>query len=122
MYLTLAEYEGMGGTLDDAAFFRWEYSARALVDRHTFKRVSKMATTPESVKRLMFELVGMAEQQGKEQETPSVTSFSTDGYSESYAKPMTAIEVANAMTALIVQYLSGETDDNGTPLLYRGVG
>lgn len=122
MYLTHQEYQDMGGTLDSAAFFRWEYSARALVDQHTFKRVSRMATTPESVKRLMVELIGMAERQGKEQETPSVTSFSTDGYSESYAKPMTAIEAANAMTALIVQYLSGETDDNGTPLLYRGVG
>ena len=122
MYLTFAQYAQYGGKLDDAVFLRWEYAARALVDRHTFKRVSKMAIIPESVKRLMFELIGMVEQQGKQQEAPAVTSFSTDGYSESYAKPLTAEEAASAMDALVQQYLSGEADDTGTPLLYRGVG
>ncbi|MEA5059374.1 MAG: hypothetical protein VB049_04980 [Candidatus Pelethousia sp.] len=122
MYLTFAEYQAMGGTLDSAAFSRWEYSARALIDRHTFKRVDGMAEIPECVKRLTFELIGMAEQQGKQQDGATVTSFNTDGYSESYAKPMTATEAAAAMDGLVWQYLSGETDDNGTPLLYRGVG
>ena len=122
MYLTHEEYKGWGGTLDSAAFSRWEYSARALIDRHTFKRVSGMVETPESVKRLVFELVGMAEQQGRQQDGTVVASFSTDGYSESYAKPLTAVEAQAAMAALVVQYLSGEKDDAGTPLLYRGVG
>lgn len=120
MYLSHQEYKDMGGTLEPAAFSRWEYAARALIDQYTFKRVSKMATVPESVKQLMFELVDMEHKANLE--TPAITSFSTDGYSESYAKAPTPTEAAAAMSEAVVRFLSGETDDSGTPLLYRGVG
>ena len=52
----------------------------------------------------------------------AVTSFSNDGYSETYADPLTRERVKEIECELISEYLSEETDDHGTPLLYLGVG
>ena len=54
--------------------------------------------------------------------SPLVASFNTDGYSESYgsaADQQAALQ--NALNRQIREMLSGEFDDNGTPLLYRGL-
>ena len=53
--------------------------------------------------------------------TPTVTSFSTDGYSESYGKALSAEDAELSMNRLIVTSLYGEYDDKGVPLLYKGV-
>jgi len=52
---------------------------------------------------------------------PAVSSFSNDGYSETYAEPVTAEAISAAERRLIRQYLADETDDEGTPLLWLGV-
>jgi len=53
---------------------------------------------------------------------PLVASFSTDGYSENYgsAADQTA-NVEKQLNAEIRRLLYGVKDDNGVPLLYRGV-
>lgn len=125
MYIDLTYYLSHGGkqNMTDAAFSRSEYRARKLVDRRTQGRVKNMDQVPEAVKRLMVELVTLEETQGAEiTENQVVTSFSNDGYSETYADPLTADRVKEIEIDLIEEYLSGETDDNGTPLLYLGVG
>lgn len=125
MYIDLNYYRNNGGKTDvtDAAFSRNEFRARKLVDKLTQGRVKNMAEVPEAVKRLMVELVTLESTQGAElTERKSVTSFSNDGYSETYADPLTGEQVKEIECDLVFEYLSGETDDKGTPLLYLGVG
>lgn len=124
MYIDLAYYLQNGGKADmgDAAFSRNEYRARKLVDKLTQGRVKNMAVVPEAVKRLMVELITLEENQGAELvEKQAVKSFSNDGYSETYADPLTGEQVKEIECELISEYLFEETDDKGTPLLYLGV-
>lgn len=124
MYIDHGYYLANGGKeMNEAAFSRNEFRARKLVDTLTQGRIRKMREVPEAVQRLMVELVTMEENQGANlMEKQAVTSFSNDGYSESYADPLTADRVRELEADLVSQYLSDETDDNGTPLLYLGVG
>lgn len=124
MYIDLIYYQQNGGKEDmtDAAFSRNEYRARKLVDKLTQGRVKNMANIPEAVKRLMVELVSLEANQGAELAVhQAVTSFSNDGYSETFADPLTGERLKEIECELISEYLSGEVDDNGTPLLYLGV-
>lgn len=124
MYIDLAYFQENGGKtgITSADFARMEFRARKLVDKQTQNRVSKMKEPPEAVKLLMVELILMEQNQGAAiMENQPVAAFSNDGYSETYADPLTAERVKELETELILQYLSGETDGNGTPLLYLGV-
>lgn len=124
MYIDLDYYKVNGGKTDmsDVAFARNEFRARKLVDRLTQNRIKDMKAVPEAVKRLMVELVSLETNQGAEiAENQAVTSFSNDGYSETYADPLTRERVKEIECELISEYLSGETDDSGTPLLWLGV-
>ena len=51
---------------------------------------------------------------------PQMTSFNTDGYSESYGHSLSADDTAKQIRKQIEAMLYGEVDDNGVPLLYRG--
>lgn len=124
MYIDLSYYLANGGNenVDDAAFVRNEFRARKIVDRLTQGRIKTMEVVPEAVKLLMVELVTLEATQGAAAlENQPVTSFSNDGYSETYAQPMTAETVKGIEMDLVVDYLADETDDHGTPLLYLGV-
>ena len=124
MYIDLNYYRNNGGKTDvtDSAFPQFEFRARKIVDRLTQNRVKNMQAVPEAVKLLMVELVTLESTQGAEMtERKSVTSFSNDGYSETYADPLTGEQVKEIECELVSEYLSGETDDEGTPLLYLGV-
>ena len=123
MYIDLSYYLNNGGeSMSDAAFSRLEYRARKIVDRYTQGRVQKLGNVPEAVMRLMVELVTLERNQGAEvMQKPAVAAFSNDGYSESYAEPLTTEKVQEIETELIHEYLSGETDTNGVPLLFLGV-
>ena len=124
MYIEYAYFMANGGKADmtDAAFVRNEFRARKIVDRFTQGRIKTMAAVPEAVKRLMVELVSLEATQGAQiAESPVVTSFSNDGYSETYADPLTQERVKAIEQELITEYLAGETDDHGTPLLWLGV-
>lgn len=124
MYIDYNYYMQYGGKaeMDCCAFNQLEYRARKIVDRYTQGRVKTMAEVPEAAQRLMVELVTIEKTQGANLiDTPAVSSFSNDGYSESYAEPLTASRVKEIEANLILEYLSGETDDNGTPLLWLGM-
>lgn len=124
MYIDREYYIKNGGSevVTSADFPRIEFRARKLVDAETQGRVSKMENIPESVKLLMVELISLEKAQGASlAENQAVASFSNDGYSETYADPLTAERVKQIEYDLVCQYLSGETDDNGVPLLYLGV-
>jgi len=123
VYLTYEEYVAYGGTLPQSDFTLLEFKCRKRIDYLTDSRVQNMAAVPEAVKLCMMALINVEDAAGVEAqvEHPVVTSFNTDGYSESYGKALGVDEAANAMNAMIRNYLYGELDDNGIPLLYRGV-
>lgn len=124
MYLTYDEYQSYGGTLPEADFTLAEFKARKRVDYLTDSRVEAMTEIPEAVKLAMMSIikadgaVGVDAQAG----APLVASFSTDGYSENYgsAADQTA-NVEKQLNAEIRRLLYGVKDDNGVPLLFRGV-
>ena len=123
MYIELEYYVcNSGRDMTEDAFSRNEFRARKLVDKLTQGRVKNMAQVPEAVKRLMVELVSLEQSQGAElTQQQAVTSFSNDGYSETYADPLTGERLKEIECDLILEYLSDEVDDNGVPLLYLGV-
>lgn len=123
MYITYEEYSEMGGTAAEAAFPRLEYMARKRIDRYTQGRVKHMAETPECVRRCATEIVNAMDKADptKTASEAALSGFSNDGYSESYAEPLTAQAQENNIYGIIRTMLSDECDDNGTPLLYLGV-
>ena len=122
-YLTFDEYKNYGGTLSNTAFTVAEFKCRKRIDRLTDCRIQNMQSVPESVKLCMMSLINLECSVGAEAqaENPVVTSYSTDGYSESYGKALGASEASEAMNKTVLSMLYGELDDNGVPLLYRGV-
>ena len=122
-YLTYEEYQQYGGTLPETDFTIYEFKCRKRIDYLTDCRVQAMESVPEAVKLCMMSLINIDNTSGVEAqiESPVVTSFSTDGYSESYGKAIGAADAEASMTAAIKSSLYGELDDNGVPLLYRGV-
>lgn len=123
VYLTFEEYTEFGGTLPQASFTLLEFKCRKRIDYLTDSRVQGMAAVPEAVKLCMMSLIAMENAAGAEAQAtnPVVTSFNTDGYSETYDKMMSAADAAQSMNAAIRSCLYGEKDDNGVPLLFRGV-
>ena len=124
MYLTYDEYQSYGGTLPEADFTLAEFRARKRVDYLTNSRVENMAEVPEAVKQAMMSIIKVDSAVGVDAQagSPLVASFSTDGYSENYgsAADQTA-NVEKQLNAEIRRLLFGVKDDNGVPLLYRGV-
>lgn len=123
-YLTYQEYTVYGGTIAQTAFPTAEFKARKRIDYLTDCRVQAMATVPEAVKLCMTSIINADAAQSADAlaSSPLVASFTNDGYSESFgsAVEQTAV-MQEALDRQIKEMLYGETDDNGTPLLYRGL-
>lgn len=134
MYLTYAEYQAMGGTLDETTFDDLEFEAEALVNWYTFNRLKQDTTFPVELKRLMKYLINLlhiqagvlnsssnGETQGA---TSNIASQSNDGVSISY-NVLNASEIAQSCkeqaTDAIKKYLQGVMNEAGRELLYRGV-
>ena len=148
MYLTFAQYQTMGGTLDETSFNEFCYEAQTIIDWYTFNRLQNEIEFPEAVQRCMFELIKLAklkadslvlgsqttvsEQGGvttTTTTTASIASQSNDGVSISY-NTISASDVFNSLSAfakggmidsLVKRYLNGVVNSLGRKLLYRGV-
>lgn len=122
-YLTYDEYVEFGGEEAKAEFTLLEFKARKRIDYLTASRIQGMAEVPQAVKLCMMTLISMEKAAGAESQAinPAVTSFSTDGYSESYGKMLSADDAEKAMNRYVSSSLYGERDDNDVPLLYLGV-
>lgn len=123
VYLSYDEYKELGGTLPQSEFPLLEFKARKRIDYLTDSRVQNMAAVPMAVKMCMLSIMEVDSIAGAEAQAkkPVVTSFNTDGYSESYGKAMSVKDAASSMDDTIRTGLYGELDDYGVPLLYRGV-
>ena len=135
MYLTYAEYQEMGGTLDEATFNDYEFEAEALINWYTFNRLKNDTTFPTEVKRLMKYLISLAQQKanllgasgsGSAVDTngAAIASQSNDGVSISY-NVLSASQLMESFNGsedeTIKKYLQGVTNEAGRKLLYRGL-
>lgn len=123
-YLTYAEYQSYGGEMSETDFTLAEFKARSRIDRLTLARVQNMATVPEEVKMAMLCIIKVDSKYSADSQSDEaiVSSYNTDGYSESYG----GIEEqsTNAQTQLnqqLSRMLFGVLDDYGVPLIYRGI-
>lgn len=123
-YLTFEEYQSYGGSLSASDFVLAEYKARKYIDYLTDSRVADMEEVPEEVKLAEMELMRVEAKYGAAAmiDSPVIASYSTDGYSESYgAAESQAAAVKAAALETIRHLLYGVENDDGVPLLYRGL-
>lgn len=133
MYLTYAEYQTMGGTLDETTFNNLEFEAEALVNWYTFNRLKKDTSYPQELKRVMNYLINLLNLQnsivnasGGNSSTAvsGIQSQSNDGVSISY-NILNAAELdatcKQKAADMIQKGLQGVKNELGQELLYRGV-
>lgn len=137
MYLTYAEYQTMGGTLEEATFNDFEMEAETIVDWYTFNRLHNDTEYPDRLKQCMYQLIKLAQQkqaamaQGESVEGEvtggagvTVASRSNDGVSISY-NVMSASELfktlGDEIEGTVKRYLNGVVNELGRKVLYRGI-
>lgn len=136
MYLTYAEYQAYGGTLDETTFNDIEFEASTIVDWYTFNRLQKETELPEALKRCMYKIIQYIQAQSSVNGLGDPNSISTDGVgagiasqsndgvSISYNVLGAQAVMDNSKTQIeqtIRQYLSSVTNSLGKKVLYRGV-
>ena len=137
MYLTYVEYQNMGGALDEATFNDLEFEASCKIDWWTFNRLKGEAEYPEALKRCMYKIILLIQQQmqasaldgggsgeGSTTSTAGISSMSNDGVSISYnvISASQAVELASKQIGeCISQYLSDVRNSLGRKVLYRGL-
>lgn len=118
-YLTYDEYTSLGGVCDETAFKRNIDIACSSIDKETFGRVLGMAEIPQRVKVCCRDLVEYYFNHTLTEKEITSHSESAGGISESVGYT-TSIDTQNEVKKIIHEYLFTVTDDNSTPLLYRG--
>jgi len=125
-YLTYAEYQDLGGTLEELPFNILELECRKIIDRRTQSRLVDADEIPNEVKVCLYKMIEnvTSYQEGIIKAQKGISSENIDGYSISY---MNSSEIENAlkeqstqMEELISVYLFGVIV-NGEYLLYLGV-
>ena len=121
IYLTYDEYSAMGGICDLTAFNRNIDRACGIIDNATHNRIECMTEVPQRAKALCRDLVEYLARYSTSDMVVSSRSQSAGGVSESESYvTKTDTELQVDIDNMIADYLMSETDDNGTPLLYRG--
>ena len=123
-YLTYDEYVAYGGDLEQQDFVLAEFKARSRIDFMTLGRVQNMKVVPEEVKLAMMCIMKVDEKFSSEAQIYNalVSSYSTDGYSESYGTASEQAQLAQEqVTRETTKMLFGVLDDYGVPLIYKGV-
>ena len=120
-YLTYEEYSNMGGVLDLTAFSRNIDRACGIINNATHNRIECMSEIPQRAKALCRDLIEYLARYSTSDMVVSSRSQSAGGVSESESYvTKTEVELQTDIDNMIADYLMAETDDNGTPLLYRG--
>ena len=116
-YLTYAEYQSLGGTLDEVPFNILELKARGMIDERTLGRLQDLEEQRNEVKVCMFELINnmSTETTGK-----NISSENIDGYSVSYSTKTTQEQKLVYDDIIRSNLLMCRLED-GTPYLYCGV-
>ena len=121
-YLTYEEYsQKLGGICNETAFNRNIDRACGIIDNETHNRIECMAEVPQRAKALCRDLIEYLARYSTSDMVVSSRSQSAGGVSESESYvTKTDVELQAEIDNMIADYLMAETDDNGTPLLYRG--
>ena len=120
-YLTYEEYLNMGGICDVTAFNRFSDRAFGIIDNATHNRIECMAEVPQRAKALCRDLVEYLARNLTFDAVVQSRSQSAGGVSESESYAIKSKDELQAdIDNMIADYLMTETDDNDTPLLYRG--
>lgn len=115
------EYLELGGVCDATAFNRNIDRACGIIDNATHNRIECMLEVPQRAKALCRDLVEYLARYSTSDMVVSSRSQSAGGVSESESYvTKTDTELQADIDNMIADYLMAETDDNGTPLLYRG--
>ena len=121
IYLTYQEYLNIGGICDLTAFNRFSDRAFSIIDNATHNRIECMEEVPQRAKALCRDLVEYLARNDTTEIAVTSRSQSAGGVSESESYvTKTEVELQADIDNMIADYLLAETDDNGTPLLYRG--
>lgn len=121
-YIEYGEYMSMGGVLDLVTFQRNIDHACAVIDGFTYNRVKSMSETPLKVKALCRDLIEYYATNSKVSEK-NISSWSESAgpVSESVSYvAKSAEDLERDVRNLVFEYLWTVTDDNGTPILYKG--
>jgi hypothetical protein len=149
MYLTYAEYQTYGGTLDETTFNDYEFEASTWIDWYTFNRLQTETVVNERVKRCAYRLIQLAKLKADAlilgsqtvsttvagvtttvQTSSAIASQSNDGVSIKY-NVISADEVfrllngdgdggENLISETINKYLQGVKNSLGQYVLFRG--
>lgn len=124
-YLTYSEYQQYGGTMSETDFTVEEFAARKRIDKMTLCRVQNMAVIPEEVKLAIMKIITYNQRysSGAQANSAIVSSFNTDGYSESYGGAAEQAESAGVqLQKELNDLLFGvPSNDSGGHLRYLGV-
>lgn len=121
-YLTYDEYIDVGGTLEKSDFERIIDRACGIIDWYTQKRLRIVVEISDAVKACIRDVCEYltVNFNVKGNEIAS-RSQAAGGVSESETySAKTSEEKDQGIKGIIYDYLMSETDDGGTPLLYRG--
>ena len=135
MYLTYDEYINMGGdVVEETAFDNLEFEARSVIDWWTFNRLQNEESYPDSVKRCMYKLISLINEQQKAivvnpkdfdgNVIAGIASESNDGVSTSYntLSAREAVEtIQDQLKTTVQMFLQGVRNSLGHKLLYRGI-
>lgn len=120
-YLTYDEYLNIGGTLEKTDFEHIIDRACGIVDSYTQMRLSNVMIKSDGLKACLRDVCEQLFNDSKNDGKIASISQSAGGVSESISYVAASIEEGNAiMRNIIYDYLYAETDDDGTPLLYKG--
>lgn len=122
VYLTYEEYRTIGGQATQTAFDKTIYRVCGIVANATHRRIDKMQSVPDEVKALCRELIDYCVSTIPQAQSITGKSQSSGGVTESESyKVKSDIEQQQDIDRLLRDYLMTVTDDDGTPLLYRGI-
>ena len=149
MYLTYANYQSMGGTLDETTFNDYEFEAETVINWFTFNRLKNDTEFPEAVSRCVYRLIYLAKLQADAmslggqtvtttdseghttttETSATIASQSNDGVSISYNtvsasdafNTLSSIQKGNMLEVTVQRYLQGVVNSMGRKVLYRGV-
>lgn len=125
-YLTYAEYQALGGTLQETPFNVLEFEARKQINIRTQNRLVNEETQTDEVKLCVFHLIEKINSYSNASSNASgnIASESTDGYSISYVNATQISEIVKSKNVelddIIMNDLYGVIINN-EHIIYNGV-
>ena len=125
-YLTYAEYQALGGTLQETPFNVLEFEARKQINIRTQNRLVNEESQTDEVKLCVFHLIEKINSYSNVSSNASgnIASESTDGYSISYVNATQISEIVKSKNVelddIIMNDLYGVIINN-EHIIYNGV-